>query len=367
MSVLLRSFLLRPNGWTGGQYSVYRALLGAHFFVTSIFQLRALQDISPYFATSVALTGAFLSVLFILGYLDHLAALLLAALWALRFGVIPAGPTEAEPLLVYVLLAHLELPRSPLGSLHYSPPFDDSSWRMPAPVHGLILLIATLYYTFLGLAGTVHLHYSGLFAIFLISPLGLMAKYRKPVWTVQLLALVVVLSQYGIAVMPLLALHLFLFDPAWIERPHPSQPDTVFYDGECGLCHRSVIFLLAEDEAGELFRFAPLGSAAYLREIDAETRRSLPDSIVLRRPSGEILVKSRAVLHAATRLGGLWRVGSQVLGVVPRAVADTVYDAIARVRRRLFPKPQGACPMIPGSWLDRFAATEVEGNEELRS
>lgn len=354
MSGYLRGFLLRPNGWTGGQYSVYRTLLGLHFFVTAIFQIQALHEIGPYFATGVAITGGFLSVLFMLGYLDHLAAIVLAIVWALRFGVIPGGPNEAEPLLVPLLLAHLEMPRSPLGSLHYIPPLQPVLWRMPPPVQGLIQLIATTYYTTLGLAGLFHLKYSGFFALFLLSPLGLSTRYRKAIWAVQLFALIVVLSQYGLSVMPLLALHLFLFDPVWIERAVPAAPDTVFYDGECGLCHRSILFLLVEDESGELFRFAPLRGEVFTRDIPPELRFGLPDSIVVRRPDGELLVKSRAVLHVARQLGGLWRLGAAVLSIIPAAVADAAYDGVARVRRRIFPKPDAVCPVVPGFWQGRF-------------
>ena len=35
-------------------------------------------------------------------------------------------------------------------------------------------------------------------------------------------------------------------------------PDQVFYDGHCGLCHRTVLFLLTRDRDGALFRFGPL-------------------------------------------------------------------------------------------------------------
>ncbi len=354
MSAILRNYLLTATGWTGGQYSIFRALLGVHLLITSILQHTQLSSMGNVVFGIIAITGAFLSVLLILGYLDHLAAILLAVLWAIRFGVIPGGPTEAEPLLVFLLLAHLEMPRSPLGSLHYAPPMADTPWRMPAPVHGLISIIGCGYYTTIGLAGLFHLNYSIVLALLLVSPLSLVTRYQRNVWLLQLMAITLFLLQHGQWAIPLLPFHFFMFDPRWVPSTRPTAPEKVFFDGGCGLCHRTILLALVEDEDGSRFRFSPIGSPAFNEALSAEQRVGLPDSVVVVTDRGELLTKSRAILHILGRLGGSWRVVSAVLGIIPLGVADFFYDGIALFRKWIFPVPNVSCPLVPGYWSERF-------------
>lgn len=133
----------------------------------------------------------------------------------------------------------------------------------------------------------------------------------------------------------------------------PSQ-SIVFYDGGCGLCHRAVRFALAHDRDGTAFRFAPLDSDAFRAAVPASLRATLPDSIVLLDADGAIHVRSDAILAMGTRLGGPWRVLAAIVGVLPRRLLDVAYDAIARVRLRLFAKPSDVCPMVPPHLRDRF-------------
>ncbi len=128
----------------------------------------------------------------------------------------------------------------------------------------------------------------------------------------------------------------------------------VFYDGHCGLCHRAVRFLLARDASGELFRFAPLDSQAFLRLVPPAQRVDLPDSIVVLTSEGRLLTRSTAVLHATARLGGLWRPVAFVGGLVPALLRDAVYVGIAKIRHRLFTPPPTACPLLPPELRRRF-------------
>lgn len=130
--------------------------------------------------------------------------------------------------------------------------------------------------------------------------------------------------------------------------------EMIFYDGHCGLCHRTVRFVLARDRAGDLFRFAPLESNAFRTAVPQAARTGLPDSIVLRRQDGSLLVRSAAVLHILQRLSGGWRLLGAVAGIVPRVVLDFLYDAIAQVRHRLFRRPVESCPVVPPHLRTRF-------------
>lgn len=123
--------------------------------------------------------------------------------------------------------------------------------------------------------------------------------------------------------------------------------ERIFFDGDCGLCHRWVRFTLARDRGRGLFRFAPLAGATFAAEVPPEARAGLPDSVVVRTSEGRLLVRSDAALYVLARIGGAWRALALALGLVPRGLRDWGYDQVARVRKRLFAKPAGACPLVP--------------------
>ncbi|MEM7625661.1 MAG: DCC1-like thiol-disulfide oxidoreductase family protein [Planctomycetota bacterium] len=136
------------------------------------------------------------------------------------------------------------------------------------------------------------------------------------------------------------------------------EPDTIFYDGACGLCHRWIRFVVPRDPGGEKFRFAPLQGPTFAGRIEERRRESLPDSIVVQRGGDDaaaaLLVRSAAVLHIMKRLGGGWAVLSGLARLVPPPVRDWGYDRVASVRHRLFKKPDDACPLVPPELRDRF-------------
>jgi predicted DCC family thiol-disulfide oxidoreductase YuxK len=125
----------------------------------------------------------------------------------------------------------------------------------------------------------------------------------------------------------------------------------VLYDGTCGLCSRSVRLILRNDRRGR-FRFAALQSDAG-REL--LRRHGLPadelDSVVLVE-GGRAYTKSRAALRIARGMDRPWPV-LRVLAVVPRAVADFMYDRVARNRYRLFGRTE-ACMLPPPEVRARF-------------
>lgn len=110
-------------------------------------------------------------------------------------------------------------------------------------------------------------------------------------------------------------------------RPSAGTEPIVFYDGECGLCHRFVQFVLARDRAG-VFRFAPLqGStaASMIPGLAAEL-----GSVILKDDTG-IHQRSEASLRVLARLGGAWRLAAVLRGV-PLRLRDGVYAFIAKRR-----------------------------------
>ena len=128
----------------------------------------------------------------------------------------------------------------------------------------------------------------------------------------------------------------------------------IFYDSHCGLCHRVVRFVISGDREGDKFRFAPLEGETFRSLVGEKDRSTLPDSLVVQSADGRLLVRSTAVLHILRRLGGAWKLGARVFGIVPTPLGDGAYDLIARIRHRLFRRPADACPVVPPELLARF-------------
>jgi predicted DCC family thiol-disulfide oxidoreductase YuxK len=159
----------------------------------------------------------------------------------------------------------------------------------------------------------------------------------------------------GAVAAALAALGLFAFDPGWVRRRGAGRkPETLFYDGTCGLCHGAVRFCLAEDRDGKGLRFATLQGEAFAAAIEAPGRAGLPDSLVLLTRHRRVLTRSRAVRHALMDLGGTWRILGTAAGAVPQPLLDVLYDLVARTRHALFRRPPAACPIVPPRLRGRF-------------
>lgn len=409
------------NGWTGGQYSVFRAVFGVylatHFarllpWGAELFSRRGVlpdADASPLYPlfpnllfvwdspAAVALllaAGVALSVCLALGAFDRAAAVALWWIWACLFTRNPLIANPSLPFVGWLLLAHAAIPGKPYGSFAARGRADPrGDWLMPAAIFAAAWIVMSVGYSYSGYtklvspswrAGTaiarvlenplardvplrtvllslpeplVRLWTWGALALELsFAPLALFARARPWLW-LALLAMhvsLVALIDFADLSMGMVMLHLFTCDPAWLAPRRDSRPAQLFYDGDCGLCHRAVRFLLAEDRDGLGFRYAPLASETFARRVSAAERAALPDSLVLVTADGRVWTRSAAVLEAAARLGGLWRLLAGVVRAVPAALLDRAYDFVARIRLRLFARPAEACPVLPADLRARF-------------
>ena len=290
------------NGWTGGQYSVLRVTSGA--LAAARLATAALDPACEH--PAAATLGCATALALALGLGARSASMLtaLALIWT--------APLLAPPAVLCAW--HALVAPAPYGSLTArGRPDPSGGWSMPSPV--------------LALARGA-----------LVLQVALLAFEGPDAWGLAAVALAAVLA----------------CDPAWLPGRFPGETDRVFYDGDCGLCHRAVRFLLAEDRAGTSFRFAPLGGPSFGRALPAEERERLPDSFVVVTPDGDLRLRTAASVRALARLGGGWRALGAGLGLVPRGLADLGYDLLARFRGRLFARPEGTCPPIPPELADRF-------------
>lgn len=136
--------------------------------------------------------------------------------------------------------------------------------------------------------------------------------------------------------------------------PLGEEPEILFYDGYCALCHRAVKFVLRFDHEGTAFRFAPLQGETFEKMVLQERRAALPDSIVVRTHGGALLTKSDAFIHILRRLGGRWVRLASILEAIPRKVRNAAYDFVARVRYSVFGRRDYVCPLVSSEWRKRF-------------
>jgi predicted DCC family thiol-disulfide oxidoreductase YuxK len=129
----------------------------------------------------------------------------------------------------------------------------------------------------------------------------------------------------------------------------------LLYDGTCGVCARSVQFLLRRDRRRRTLRFAALESPLGTRILAHHPQLAGVDSLVWidpdegpgeasappgdgPAPSGRALARSDAVLAAARYLGGGWALLAAAGALVPRGIRDALYDLVARNRHRVLPR-----------------------------
>ena len=138
--------------------------------------------------------------------------------------------------------------------------------------------------------------------------------------------------------------------------PTPSPRDLVLFDGVCGLCDRTVRFLLRRDRHGHLL-FAPLqgetAATALARHGISEEVRSLVFLTGWGSPEEAAHVRSAGALRALAALGGFWRFLAAFLRLVPRTLRDAAYDFIARRRYRWFGRFD-RCRLPPANERERF-------------
>jgi predicted DCC family thiol-disulfide oxidoreductase YuxK len=132
------------------------------------------------------------------------------------------------------------------------------------------------------------------------------------------------------------------------------QPEWVFYDGECGLCHRAVRFLVRRDRDGSAFRFAPLQGETFVAEVPEPLRTDLPNSVVVKTNRGGVLTRSEAMVYLVRKLEPPWRWLGDLMSLTPPWVLDLGYDGVANLRRRLLRPPATTCPVLPSRLRARF-------------
>lgn len=136
--------------------------------------------------------------------------------------------------------------------------------------------------------------------------------------------------------------------PAATAAPAPAPALVLLYDGECGLCARSVQWVLERDLRQRSLRFAPLqGETAApviarhgaRHGIAPHPERGFESLVFVRDlggPGERVLTHSAAALAIGRYLGGRYAALARLGGLVPRLLRDLAYRLVARNRLRFF-------------------------------
>jgi predicted DCC family thiol-disulfide oxidoreductase YuxK len=313
--------------------------------------------------TGLGVASIALSLALAAGAWDRAAAVGLLLLALHRVPSDPGAWNLSAACLAWLLIVHVLAPSAPYGSWAAHGRADPGGgWRMPSHLYlaSWLVLAAGHIGNAVGYLASESLGDGGRFVSFVelaLASLIVFRRLRPWVWSGLLVLQTALLVELGCgcASAGLLLIQMWTFDPAWLPPRADEGKDVLFYDGACGLCHRFVRLVLAEDAGGgATLGFAPLQGSTFASTFSQEERASLPDSLVVRTADGRTLVRSRAVRRVLDRMGGLWRLAAMAGAVIPTGLADTLYDGVARIRSRLFTRPHEACPLVAAELRARF-------------
>lgn len=381
---------------TPGQFALFRILFGA--FLLQYF-LRQLPDTALARGTAFLMPAGMLaqvmgvlSLAFLLGLQRRLVAAVLGALWAITLTQEEWGFASHALPCIGLLGLCASVPNGEALSVSYRPT-RAGRWSVPRWVFragwgmlagGYLLIGLWKLAVLLGLLRDVTMMVPRVGALpglpllatapdelvgvifravmlaeILFLPAASWPRIRPGAWVVMLAVEIAAAAtvKYSDLSLGMVMVHVFAFDSSWLPARSDARRPVLLYDGECGLCN-GIVRLLLRDDAGGRLRFAPLQGApaqAYLRT------RGLPtadfDSLVFvpdweRPESGAPQLRTAGALGALDEIGGVWRVVAG-LRLLPAALRDPVYKAIARSRYALFGKYQPT-PLPEPAWAQRF-------------
>ena len=120
--------------------------------------------------------------------------------------------------------------------------------------------------------------------------------------------------------------------------------NVIYYDGECGLCHLAVRFILRVDSKSK-FYFSPLSN------LDINLKNI--DSIILKKDN-KVFYEGMAIIMIFQNIDNNWNYLAKVLKLIPINVLDTAYRWVSRNRAKISVKKVSSCPIVPSYYQKRF-------------
>lgn len=344
----------------------------------------------PIVVTVIVYLLAALSLAFALGYYRRPSALII---WYGSACLFNRNILTSNPSLSYVGLLLLLCAIIPTGEPSISSS-DSRQWRLPSKAYWCAWWLMAIGYTFSGLIklqspswydGTAFYHlitnplarpsmirdafllqpdwvislltWGALAGEILFLPLSCHRLGRAIAWTVMVGMHIGILTVVDFADLTLgmLMLHLFTFDPDWLPAKLDENRRIVFFDGDCGLCQRS-IQIFTDLDIQNVLLFAPLQGQTAEELLPEDLRDS--DSLstmayVVASDDGTttISTESDAVIRVLADIGGLSRLVS-FLGLLPKSLRNSVYRYVANNRLKFSKKL--SCPIPSKEELSRI-------------
>lgn len=328
---------------------------------------------SSYTAIFMTSIGALLSISFTLGYKRKISAFII---WYILASLFNRNMLISNPSLPYVGLALLLTLFIP--SEGYSVSKNEAEdWKFPRAIYWTAWIALAVGYTFSGIVkldspswadGTAIYHlvtnplarpsilrdlslnfpieffkvftWISLAGEILFLPLSFSRKTRFLAWLVMFMMHLGILSMVAFADLTfgMLIFHLFVFDAGWLPA-RKGGLKVLFFDGSCGFCNASVQ-TFSELDQEQVISFAPLQGQTAESTVAPELRNSENlSSVVYLREDNKVYTKSSAIIKLLNDVGGVARIISWVLFVIPGFIRDYFYDQIAKYRYLILKNP----------------------------
>lgn len=378
-------------GYTGGQFSAYRIALSLHILSllllsptpSSATPALLLSPTSPLHTPLTLIAAPLLALALAAGFHTRYASLTLALILTSTSSLPALTSTSSSSSLLPTIACLLFLALSsvssppPYGAWHASSRTDPrGAWALPPSSRVLawaLILLAHANSILATLAPGVQPLSSPLSFLLIASIPALGSPALCPSLWAASAGITAVSAALGGGV-GMLLVHGLAWEPHWVPPAHQfAASDRLFYDGDCGLCHRFIRFTMAESQAVVVpFIYTPLQSplcqrilednGLYAPGIDAP----LPDSVLVATHDGRLLMKAEAAFYALGRLGGAWRILGELGALLPTTLANFGYDTVAASRHKIFAKPKtGACPLLPKPYRKHFDLGDLPEGDYL--
>ena len=110
----------------------------------------------------------------------------------------------------------------------------------------------------------------------------------------------------------------------------------MLFDGVCGFCSRSVLFILKR--TGSHVRFCAMQSPKGIAHLNRLHMPTDNYETLIVQEGDTILAKSDAVLHLAYNMRAPWPQLARIIAYMPKTWRDRAYDVLAKNRYRVMGK-----------------------------
>ncbi len=107
----------------------------------------------------------------------------------------------------------------------------------------------------------------------------------------------------------------------------------IFFDGNCGLCNKSIDRIISLDK-NNVFRYAPIQGQTAIQLLPEELATKLETLIYFE--NGEFWTESEAVVKILKKLGGMFKFIGAILVICPKLIRDYFYQMVSRNRYSWF-------------------------------